>query len=105
MQSYYNTNRESGRTLLASEANAITQEAIILAFFESNDAGLFSPCDVQKEVLSTCPLTSVRRAMTNLSSEGLLEKTKMMKIGIYGKQVHTWRLVKRKEWRQGDLFS
>ena len=35
-----------------------------------------------------CPLTSIRRAMTNLSNEGKLIKTDVKIEGMYGKQEH-----------------
>ena len=37
------------------------------------------------------PLTSIRRAMTDLTAEGMLVKTDYRVEGSYGKKVHTWR--------------
>ena len=92
MREYYNTNRESGDTLAPSVTQARNQRLTILAFFERHPDTLFAPHEIQRRVLPTAPLTSVRRAMTNLTEEGRLEKTHEMERGSYGKQVHRWRL-------------
>lgn len=39
------------------------------------------------------PLTSYRRALTNLQSAGLVEKMAQTVTGVYGKQEHTWKFV------------
>lgn len=101
MNSYFNTNQENGDTLIASEGKAKTQEDIILEFFRvMGSSAHFSP----DAILTFChdlpggtPLTSVRRAMANLSRKGLLMKTEAMTLGSYGKQVHTWMLAKPAE--------
>ena len=36
------------------------------------------------------PITSIRRAITNLESEGLLHKTDIQKPGVYGKLNYCW---------------
>ena len=50
-----------------------------------------------------CPITSVRRAMTNLTKAGLLEKTGDKVLGEYGVMVNTWKLAP-KEPKQLGLF-
>mgnify|MGYP003118974616 CR=1 FL=1 len=40
-----------------------------------------------------CPLTSVRRAMTNLTTDGKLMKTNRYVIGNYDKPEHLWELI------------
>ena len=47
---------------------------------------------VHKAFNNVWPLTSVRRAITNLSSDGELVKTNDKVTGIYGKPEHLWRL-------------
>lgn len=37
------------------------------------------------------PLTSIRRAVTNLAHYGLLDKTSMRRTGIYGKKEYVWK--------------
>ena len=36
------------------------------------------------------PLTSIRRAITNLEKKGKLEKTDIQKEGMYGKKTFCW---------------
>ena len=89
---YYNTNDETGTTLQQSRGNAKTQEGIILEFFTNNPNLQLSPFEISDTLELNAPITSIRRAMTNLATNGDLRKTKLMKIGPYGKHVHTWRL-------------
>jgi hypothetical protein len=113
VKEYYNTNRESGSVLAQSQAHARDQKMHILQFFERNPGTLFAPHEVQAAVLPEAPLTSIRRALTNLTDQGLLEKTDKMRLGTYGKMVHRWRLrpekprveeVKRIDDTPGTLF-
>jgi hypothetical protein len=39
------------------------------------------------------PLTSVRRAISTLTREGVLKKTDKQRTGYYGKREYMWRLV------------
>jgi Fe2+ or Zn2+ uptake regulation protein len=97
MRDYFNTNRETGETLQRSRNNAQTQQEQILDFYIQNDHP-FSPDEIRENVFNnSCPLTSVRRAITNLTDAGELEKTGIMQIGTFGKQVNTWKL-KRRRW-------
>ena len=89
MEAYYDTNKE--KDLAQSNNNAISQQIKILDFFKEN-MGYRSPEDIQRLVLPKSPLTSVRRAMTNLTRSKHLVKTSHMVKGNYGKMVHTWRL-------------
>ncbi len=91
--SYHNTNNEQGAVLQRSEAKADTQELIILEHF------LEGHQHTPDEVWHACfdnrtPLTSVRRAITNLTNDGHLEKTDQQRRGMYGKMVHVWRLAR-----------
>jgi len=49
-----------------------------------------------------CPITSVRRAMTNLSNQGKLEKSNVMMLERYGKKNHYWHLAGVKD--QLEMF-
>lgn len=89
--SYYNTNKLKGFELKEADRKANTQEDRILQFFKSNSGKNFTPEEIQSLCLmANRPLTSVRRAISNLTREGYLRKTNLMKQGNYGKQVHTW---------------
>jgi len=90
---YYNTNKEEGAVLGASKQQNERQEDRILRWFRAHPKAKRTPCEIWGELFGGhIPLTNVRRGMTDLTSEGLLEKTNYMRRGRYGKQVHTWRL-------------
>ena len=92
---YYNTNRERGATLKASERKCGKQEAAVLAFYQARGGKWFSPEQVLRRVFGShieIPLTSVRRAITNLEARGkLIKSDKPMVMGGYGKMVHCWK--------------
>lgn len=95
--SYYNTTNETGDTLKNSEQKAITQEDKILAFFEAHPLAMYQPFEILKYCFEdSVPVTSVRRAMTNLTHADKLTKTKTQKIGNYGKFNWCWRLYQYK---------
>lgn len=87
---YYNTNDEQGDVLRDSRSNARHQQDVVLAHYRAHPGRNIAPHQVPMP--AGTPLTSVRRAITNLTEAGLLEKTDEMVPGTYGKQVHTWRL-------------
>ena len=83
---YFNTNKETGAVLGRSEEKAGTQEEIIYRHFlryPKRTMG-FSPSQL-RIVLPDSPITSIRRALTNLTTAGKLTKTKTMTLGGYGK--------------------
>ena len=88
---YFNTNRETGDTLKQSITAAQRQQHIVLNIFQSFPRALFSPEEIHRHFDANVPLTSIRRAITNLTQEGKLEKTPHMTFGKYGKKVHMWR--------------
>lgn len=90
MREYYNTTSESGSVLAQSQRQARDQKRQVLAYFEAHPGRHIAPHEIP--VPSGTPLTSVRRALSNLTEEGLLEKTDQMVPGLYGKRVHAWRL-------------
>tara|TARA_R100000808_G_scaffold20080_1_gene43447 strand:+ start:119 stop:403 length:285 start_codon:yes stop_codon:yes gene_type:complete len=92
---YYNTNDETGETLQRSRNTSTKQEDLILAVFETYPNEGLTPFDIEdfahdQEV--SWPITSIRRAITDLTNAGKLTKTNTKKLGRYGKLVHTWKL-------------
>ncbi len=87
---YYNTTNETGSKLKASRSKASRQKDVILNVFKRGTK--LSPEDVLRYSELNAPITSIRRAISDLTEEGLLIKTDTMKKGMYGKLVHTWRL-------------
>lgn len=92
---YHNTNSEQGLVLERSQIRADTQEDQILQLFKRG--GEYTPDQVWQRLYmrSMTPITSVRRAITNLTNLGYLEKTDKQRKGMYGKQVYVWRYARR----------
>ena len=86
--SYYNTNSETGDTLTTSRTRVNVQEREIISVFNGRPGRKMTPFDVQDDVGHHVPITSIRRAITNLTSRGLLTKSDAMKLGRYGKMNH-----------------
>jgi hypothetical protein len=91
---YYNTNKIEGKALAEARQRNLSQEDKVLALFMRYPDRDFSPHAVQSYVMPNAPLTSTRRAITNLTKKGYLEKNTTAKriMGPYGTLVHTWRL-------------
>jgi len=99
---YYNTTEEIGSELAESHEKAKTQGEKILACFNSYNEPM-SPSMVLSRSGLKCPITSIRRAMTNLSNEGHLEKTDDYVFGMYAKREHLWTLPTEKNYIQPSL--
>lgn len=93
---FYNTTKLSGRQLELEELNAGNQEEMVLHLFMKYPLDYLTPFMVQTFVNHTFnkeyPITSIRRAMTNLTNKGRLTKSNIMHVGNYGKPCHTWKL-------------
>jgi len=97
---YYNTTNLKGDTLAQERQTAKTQEDLIIKFFQRGR--LFRPSQlITMEALHpNTPITSIRRAMSDLTKKGILEKTTRKGFGPYGKREYYWRL----KDRQKELF-
>ena len=93
---YYNTNNETGDVLRRSIDSSTKQEEVIIARFNHYKRNL-SPDEIQGILVdnseTTYPITSIRRAMTNLTNDGKRKKTNIMKKGVWGKMTHTLKLI------------
>ena len=88
---YYNTTSEKGGHLKTSHTRTRTQEEKIYSFFLTFGQPL-SPSMILDKMNLKCPITSVRRALTDLTSKGKLIKLDKLVMGGYGKKEHLWRL-------------
>lgn len=100
MSSYHNTAGETDR-LEEYERKAATQEDRVLDFFRRWHSTGFTPSQINDHVLKGAPITSVRRALTNLTSQAKLVKTDERRWGPYDRREYVWRLA---EPRQGRLL-
>ncbi len=63
---------ETPAEALEGEARAVRQEDALLAWFRLHPGRRFAPSEVHELAGLTCPITSVRRALTNLTNRGEL---------------------------------
>ena len=103
---YFNTTHVRGQQLADYEAKTDSQEIMILQFFKANKGSEWTPEDIHQHHggFHSTPLTSIRRAFSNLQRDGFIEKTDNQVEGMYGRPVYTWR-VKIREGVQNELFS
>ena len=91
----YNTIDLTGQELEMAKAQTLKQEELISTIYKKNCHKEISPSQildvVNKHYGLNWPLTSIRRAITNLTEENALVKLQTMKDGIYGKKEHVWR--------------
>lgn len=86
------------------EVQALKQADKILAFFVANPDKSYTPFEVLAQLKMTCPITSIRRAMTDLTKAGFLIKdVANQRKGNYGMSNCTWRLTPR-PGEQSKLF-
>ena len=89
---YYNTINESETVAKESKEKAKKQKDQIFAIYRHTLRPM-TPAEIWEHYSfkdKNVPITSIRRAITNLESEGLLEKTDIQKPGVYGKLNYCW---------------
>ena len=103
---FYNTIDLTGQELEKAKAQTLKQEELIAAIYKKNCNKEISPSQILEIVNNhyslNWPLTSIRRAITNLTEENTLIKLQKMKEGIYGKPEHLWKY--NSITVQGNLF-
>jgi response regulator of citrate/malate metabolism len=88
---YFNTTHVTNPELLEYQAKAQTQKEIILSIMSVAQQATASEIWLGHFVKS-CPVTSVRRAMTCLMKEGKLIKTPIKKIGLWGRPEYVYKI-------------
>lgn len=90
---YFNTNNLTGDQLKLFQKQAKTQEDRIFAFLVQRPNHWFAPHAIQMLAFQhrRTPITSVRRALTNLEHKGKIVRSPLANaIGEYGHPVHTY---------------
>lgn len=115
MNSYHNTTNLTGPALAQAEGQARTQEEQILEYFRNcyranegrKSTSMRSPSQVWKFFGQGWPITSVRRAITNLTNAGKLEQVPgETRAGEYGRPEGCWIYkVQPVTGRQQSLFE
>jgi hypothetical protein len=92
---FFNTNQTPEPQLSERRNAAITQQDMILEIFRRNQMMTPSRCHhIYHQYGRKAPITSIRRAITNLASQGFLIKTKETAPGPYGQAEHFYKLNK-----------
>lgn len=90
---YYNTTNLHNPELKECQEKAKTQDEIVLAFFQKYEGSNWSPDEVHRYLkLPRVPLTSIRRAISNLEHSGRLVKTGNQRIGSFGRKTNCWKI-------------
>ena len=87
---YYNTNNESAKNRKVFEKKTMKQDDIILSFFKETKT--FTPSKIWQQFPTKAPLTSVRRSINTLKSNGKIIETGNKTMGIYGKVEREYKL-------------
>lgn len=94
---YYNTTHSTGPDLTEYRAKARKQEDVVFAHFAIKNKPM-SASMVHSNLVSfgvigsQVPLTSIRRAITNLTTSNLLRKTDKQRTGPFGKPEYLYSL-------------
>ncbi len=89
--SYYNTTNLKGQDLFEAIMQANSQEEFVLNLLRKNKR--MTASEIYRHYPKPAPITSIRRALTDLKKRGLVRKTNMKKRGIYGKPEHFYEYV------------
>jgi len=101
--SYHNTTESTGPERRRYQDKAVSQETKILAHFKGRPGAEITPSFVVKYYFNnSVPITSVRRALTNLTNAGELVKTNKQVKGPYGRPEFQWRLADK--YKQQEMF-
>ena len=100
---YHNTTESTGTELRTYQDKAKAQDERILAFLKEDPTRPITPSAALNWIFKgEVPITSVRRALTNLTDRGELVKTHVQVKGPYGRPEFVWRLPDK--YRQERLF-
>ena len=89
---YYNTTKSRGRILQKFEKAVETQEEKVMLIFKASLKGLTASEVFRQYPDERVPLTSIRRAITNLMNERKLVKTEIQKQGMYDKPEYVYQI-------------
>ena len=93
MSSFYNTLGLPKDLLIAELKKVKKQELKVLAVFKVTLLNELTPTEVYQALQTVYPITSIRRAITNLTDSRQLKKTSKQRPGLYGKNNYTWSIV------------
>jgi len=89
---YHNTTDLQGDSLKQRVIRTGTQNKKVLDFFKLYPFKSFTPFEVKDALNTNSPITSIRRAITDLTDMGYLVKTDTKRAGQYGEMNNCWRV-------------
>ena len=90
---FHNTTEIQGPELIKREMRTGSQNKAILAFFRRHPVLNLTPFEIQHAIhLEGTPITSIRRALSDLTKLGYLVKTDIKRKGNYGADCYCWTL-------------
>jgi len=89
-RSYHQTQVLTQTQLTDYEIAAKKQEGVILRIFRQHPLKTMNAEDLIPHFGGEVPITSIRRALTNLSNDGLIEKCGQIP-GTYGRPINLYR--------------
>jgi len=92
---YFNSTEESGQMLMSFTNSADAQDIIILELFQDNPDRALTAWEALKKLEAkghSFLITSVRRAITTLTKQGLLVNTGIKKIELYSRPNYKFKL-------------
>ncbi len=87
---FYNTNGLQNRKLIEAIVKADNQENKVRIIF--NFHGKLTASEVHSYFPKNVPLTSIRRAISDLKEQGFLAKTEVTKEGLFGMPEHIYEM-------------
>ncbi|HYG84558.1 MAG TPA: hypothetical protein VD907_06820 [Verrucomicrobiae bacterium] len=89
---WYNTTAEAPNQLDIFQQRAEKQEAIVLQLFEAHkELSPWKAFKLCRQLGRDFPITSIRRAISDLEKQGKLVKTSKQVKGPYGVNEYLWR--------------
>lgn len=91
---YFNTNNLTGSELTEAVRKATKQNDRVMLIYKAKNRPM-SPSqvlDVYNAWFPRCPLTSIRRSITNLTIHGFLTHTGTLRPGPFGAKEGVWEL-------------
>lgn len=92
MNGYFNTVGHSGRQLELLRANAMSQEERVLKLMQTMRGHRLTAWHVQQYAMPNTPITSVRRCLTNLTTQGHLKVIGKVADGPFGHKCHQYEV-------------
>lgn len=103
---FHNTINATNNEVAEFNVKIKTQNDRILEFFKNNQGKQYTPFDVQKALdMYYHPITSIRRAISDLCADNKLIKCNEQRTGPYGKKNYTWKYNNIPEPTQLILFN